>query len=294
MDKVTPEASDLEGQMAARRSAVKALRERGVNPYANDFRVTHAIFALPVYLQPVADATGWSRAGISTAMTIGFIVMGIGGFGWGTLSDRIGARPVVLMAAVLLGAGLIISSQATNLLVFQIAYGGLACGSVGAFFAPLIAATVGWFDKNRSLAVSLVSLGGGAVMAYQMARATSGETGAAGVGAGLGGVASAGMSAARRAAESWGQGLWSDATSRAKGGGEATFRATGGRRTGHSGPKDDSGPAGGHVGGTSPAWARRIQSEGGRRAHAHTTAQAIKDGDRPAAAANPDLGQKEA
>lgn len=120
-----------------------------------------AIFALPVYLQPVADATGWSRAGISTAMTIGFIVMGIGGFGWGTLSDRIGARPVVLMAAVLLGAGLIISSQATNLLVFQIAYGGLACGSVGAFFAPLIAATVGWFDKNRSLAVSLVSLGGG-------------------------------------------------------------------------------------------------------------------------------------
>ena len=32
-------------------------------------------------------------------MTIGFIVMGIAGFVWGTLSDRIGARPVVLMAA---------------------------------------------------------------------------------------------------------------------------------------------------------------------------------------------------
>jgi predicted MFS family arabinose efflux permease len=65
------------------------------------------------------------------------------------------------MAALLLGAGLIIASRATNLLVFQIAFGGLACGSVGAFFAPLIAATVGWFDKHRSLAVSLVSIGGG-------------------------------------------------------------------------------------------------------------------------------------
>jgi len=120
-----------------------------------------AIFALPVYLQPIAEETGWTRAGISAAMTVGFIVMGVAGFCWGTLSDRIGARPVVLMAALLLGAGLVLASRATNLLVFQIAYGGLACASVGAFFAPLMAATVGWFDKHRSLAVSLVSIGGG-------------------------------------------------------------------------------------------------------------------------------------
>ena len=120
-----------------------------------------AIFALPVYLQPIADETGWSRAGISAAMTVGFVVMGLAGFGWGTLSDRIGARPVVMMAALLLGGGLLIASRAPNLLVFQIAYGGLACASVGAFFAPLMAATVGWFDRHRSLAVSLVSIGGG-------------------------------------------------------------------------------------------------------------------------------------
>ena len=36
------------------------------------------------------------------------------------------------------------------------------------------------------------------------------------------------------------------------------------------------------------------QSEGRRRAHRHATTQAIKEGDRPAAAANPDLDQKEA
>jgi MFS family permease len=119
------------------------------------------MFALPVYLQPIADETGWSRAGISFAMTIAFVVMGVAGFGWGTLSDRIGARPVVLVAIVLLGGGLVLASRATDLLVFQIAYGGVAGASVGAFFAPLIAATVGWFDKHRSLAVSLVSIGGG-------------------------------------------------------------------------------------------------------------------------------------
>lgn len=120
-----------------------------------------ALFALPVYLQPMADDTGWTRAGISGAMTVGFIVMGVAGFGWGALSDRIGARPVVLMAAALLGGGLILASRAPDLLTFQIAYGGLVGASGGAFFAPIISTTLGWFDKNRSLAISLVSIGGG-------------------------------------------------------------------------------------------------------------------------------------
>jgi MFS family permease len=120
-----------------------------------------AMFALPVYKSAIAAEMGWSDAGISMAMSIGFITMGVAGFGWGTLSDRIGARPVVLIAAALLGAGLVLASQASDLAVFQFAYGGLVGASGGAFFAPIIAATLGWFDKNRSLAVSLVSLGGG-------------------------------------------------------------------------------------------------------------------------------------
>jgi len=120
-----------------------------------------AMMALPVYLQPIADETGWSRAGISGAMTVGFITMGIAGFFWGMLTDRIGAKPVVLVAAVTLGIGLFIASRATDILVFQLAYGGLVGISGGAFFAPLMATTISWFDKHRSLAVSLVSLGGG-------------------------------------------------------------------------------------------------------------------------------------
>lgn len=120
-----------------------------------------AMFALPVYLQPIAEETGWTRAGISGAMTAGFIVMGVAGFLWGTLTDRIGARPVILAAAAMLGVGLFIASRANDLLVFQLAFGGLVGASGGAFFAPLIATTLGWFDKHRSLAVSLVSLGAG-------------------------------------------------------------------------------------------------------------------------------------
>ena len=120
-----------------------------------------AMFALPVYLQPIAAETGWSRGGISAAMTVGFIVMGVAGFGWGVLSDRIGVRPVVVAAGLIGGAGLALASQASSLGMFQFAYGGLIGAAGGAFFAPIAAATVGWFDKRRSLAISLVSIGGG-------------------------------------------------------------------------------------------------------------------------------------
>jgi MFS family permease len=120
-----------------------------------------AMFSLAVYLEPMSTETGWSRAGISSAMTIDFLTMGIAGFAWGAASDRIGTRPVVLCGALLLGTGLILASRATSLLEFQLTYGILIGIAAGAFFAPMIAAATRWFDNNRSLAVSLVSAGMG-------------------------------------------------------------------------------------------------------------------------------------
>ena len=118
-------------------------------------------FSLAVFLQPMSETTGWSRTGVSTAMTLVFITMGIGGFGWGALTDRFGPKIVVLSGALLLGAGLALASRATSLFEFQLVYGILVGGSAGSIFAPLMATVTGWFDKHRSLAVSLVSAGMG-------------------------------------------------------------------------------------------------------------------------------------
>ncbi len=117
------------------------------------------MFSLAVFLEPMAADTGWSRAGISSAMTIDFLIMGVAGFFWGTVSDRHGPRIVTLIGAVLLGTGLVVASRATTPLGFQLGFGLLVGLAAGAFFAPMIAAVTGWFETNRALAVSLVSVG---------------------------------------------------------------------------------------------------------------------------------------
>ena len=120
-----------------------------------------AMMSLAVFLQPIAEGTGWSRASVSSAMTLSFLVMGAAGFGWGALNDRWGTRPVVLIGSVLLGLGLVLASRAAGPKQFLLAYGLLVGVSSGSFFVPMMTAVSAWLPANRSLAVSLVSAGVG-------------------------------------------------------------------------------------------------------------------------------------
>lgn len=120
-----------------------------------------SIFALPVFLQPMSQETGWSRAAISLAMTLDFVTMGVASFAWGMAMDRWGPKIVLLAGSAVLGLGLVLASRASSVLEFQIVYGLVVGAGGGAIFAPLMATVTGWFDRHRSLAVSLVSAGMG-------------------------------------------------------------------------------------------------------------------------------------
>ncbi|HZS67560.1 MAG TPA: MFS transporter [Burkholderiales bacterium] len=118
-----------------------------------------AMMSLAVFLQPITQATGWSRTGVSSAMTLNFLIMGAAGFVWGALNDRYGTRPVVLAGAVLLGLGLVLSSRAASPLQFLLSYGVIVGLSAGSFVVPMMTAVTAWLPSHRSIAVSLVSAG---------------------------------------------------------------------------------------------------------------------------------------
>ena len=99
------------------------------------------MFSLAVFLEPMSTATGWSRAGISSAMTLNFLAMGLGAFGWGAASDRFGTRIVVLIGARAARAGAGAGEPGDHRCSqFQLTYGILVGLAASAFFAPMIAA----------------------------------------------------------------------------------------------------------------------------------------------------------
>lgn len=120
-----------------------------------------SMFSLPVFLRPMAQETGWSVTGISTAMTIGFLAMALASMVWGGLSDRFGPRPVLLAGSVILAASLALASRAETLIGFQLLFGLLVGTATAAVFVPIMACVTGWFETQRGLAVSLVSAGMG-------------------------------------------------------------------------------------------------------------------------------------
>src|SRR3954464_4293278 len=97
-----------------------------------------SMFSLPVFLRPIAQSTGWSVTGVSTAMPIGFIAMALASMLWGGLSARLGPRAVVLTGSIVLAASLALASRATSLIQFQLVFGVLVGASTAAIFAPMM------------------------------------------------------------------------------------------------------------------------------------------------------------
>ncbi|MBM3218608.1 MAG: MFS transporter [Candidatus Rokubacteria bacterium] len=118
-----------------------------------------SMMSLAVFLQPMAEAMGWSRTAIATAALLNFLAMAAGAFMWGALSDRFGTRVVVVAGGALMGLGLVTASRATSLGWFQLSFGVLVGLAAGSLYAPMTSTTTRWFTRHRTLAVALVSAG---------------------------------------------------------------------------------------------------------------------------------------
>jgi MFS family permease len=119
------------------------------------------LFTLGVFLRPIEESMGWSRAGIGAIGLFNWTVMGAGGLVSGFASDRLGTRRVVLVGAVLLGLGLVLSSYVQEVWQLYVSFGLLVGAGVSAFYVPLTVLAIKWFEGRRGMAAAVVSAGNG-------------------------------------------------------------------------------------------------------------------------------------
>jgi len=118
-----------------------------------------AIYLPVIGLKEIAAEFGDRRAVPSLAYMLGFFAMGVGGVFMGWLADRTSPRVPLLIAGVSILAGGWLASSGGVLAL----YAGYAIplGFFGnaATFTPAMNNIQGWFDRRRSTAVSIISVG---------------------------------------------------------------------------------------------------------------------------------------
>ena len=114
-----------------------------------------------LFVNPIQDKYGWSKAAIQIAFTI-FVVTET----WlvpieGYLVDRFGPRPVTLAGGLLVGISWVLNAYADSLTMLYIsaAIGGTGAGAV---YGTCVGNALKWFPDRRGLAAGLTAMGFGA------------------------------------------------------------------------------------------------------------------------------------
>ena len=119
-------------------------------------------WAVPVFIGPIEDDTGWSRGLIFGALTTRFIVGAFFGMLLGSFADRRGGPPKLLFFGLLIDAICLASLRfVDSSWQFILVYGVL--GGAGNTGMRLVQSTLvsKWFVLKRSTAIGFSSIGGG-------------------------------------------------------------------------------------------------------------------------------------
>ena len=118
-------------------------------------------YTFGAFFDAMSEDFGTGRG--ATALVFGITLLLFFGSGIvsGPLSDRLGARRLVVGGAVLIASGLILTSRVDTVAAGYLTYGlGVGLGG-GLIVTPMYAIAGGWFVRRRALAIGLVASGNG-------------------------------------------------------------------------------------------------------------------------------------
>ncbi len=109
-----------------------------------------------VFLVSLEQDTGWARADIAFAVSVGLLILGIAGPISGALIDRYGPRNLMLIGLFIVSVSMMLSyyiTQEWQLVLLWGVLSGIGTGTIGSVLGPTVANR--WFVARRSFVVGM-------------------------------------------------------------------------------------------------------------------------------------------
>jgi MFS family permease len=123
------------------------------------YGISTPLAAYGVFLPVLAEAFGWSRGAISTALSLNLLLGGLAGFAVGALADRHGPRVMLVVTVTLAGVAFALVSTVGTLWQLYLFVGVLGGVGMSSFYLLSAMTVARWFDERRGLALALVLVG---------------------------------------------------------------------------------------------------------------------------------------
>ena len=116
------------------------------------------IYTWSLFNQPLVDHFGWQLNSVAITFSITSFALAISTLFAGKLQDRWGIRRLIATAGIVLGAGLIISSQVSALWMLYIMAGVVVGFADGTAYITSLSNIIKWFPEKKGL-ISGISVG---------------------------------------------------------------------------------------------------------------------------------------
>jgi len=124
-------------------------------------------YSFSIFIKPLEEEFGWSRAAISFAMSIYMMFHGISAPFVGHLTEKFGPKKVMTIFAIGAGAAFMLVSLTQSLVYFYCIYILLSITTTGIGFVPISGLLSRWFIRRRGTAIGFSMVGisaGGLIM----------------------------------------------------------------------------------------------------------------------------------
>ncbi len=114
-----------------------------------------------VFVEAWEEDFGVTTTAVAAAAAIGWVINGVAQPFTGALTDRLGARRVLIYGMLAMGISTLLVATSRNPLMLAVTYGFLVSFASGALsFTPTGALLARWFVRRRGTAMSLLTVGG--------------------------------------------------------------------------------------------------------------------------------------